>query len=842
VIKRQFHIAKLSLVVCVLISIFILVTTKESQAQLSSDTSTFQLNLVKFSADDSILAGEKYLNEARKAFGSGEKQLALSYAIAALLKVEASNHTAVKVSVYKVLAEIYKADKIYEQALFYERQLEKLLLTNPSNAHVLAQLRLQMCAKYLKLDNLDQAKFYGEKARHAFKQHNSTDLLQEVDEVLLKIAQEKEDYEQAFSYARQLEASYAAQLKYGHQIAALNNLGFLFLRTGDKRKAVEQFKKATDLGVNISNKPTVLLINLGLAYSKLENDKLALHYYEEALEEARHENDEVKVAEILNYKASHFFLSGRQNESLVQALTASQLALEKRAWKTLLDSYHLLQLIYLKEKKDSKAKEYNSKYDEIIALLAADTEKNLKERADQYQLALANEEQIKAYWSEKEQNALSQERKEIRLKLQEQELSILKKEKELQKLALSKQILESNHAKQALALTREKLHAEQQKRRLEEMSKEKELQALRLNRQKLEQEKQRQTIALLETDRKLKEERLTQEAKLRKYGYAMLALCMLIIVVIAFSFFQKNRDNKVLQQQKDEILKKNVLLHQNEQKLKNQMHYLEQARKMMAEQKEQLEFVHNRVQESIAYAKQIQESILPDHEYLKQLYPDSYLIFMPKDVISGDFYWLSHHGNYQVIIVADCTGHGVPGGLITLVGHSLLTEALQIHKMSEPSEILSFLHEKLRQRFRYHESSRLHGMDLGICVVRKVGNEHNISYAGAKNTLWYVKEGKLEKLKGNRFSLGSSKRQANFDTYTLKLSTGDKIYISSDGFIDQPNQDRRRFGSAKFAECLQEWHHLPMEQQKKMLMNTYAEHTEYTEQRDDISLIGVCFN
>jgi serine phosphatase RsbU (regulator of sigma subunit) len=247
------------------------------------------------------------------------------------------------------------------------------------------------------------------------------------------------------------------------------------------------------------------------------------------------------------------------------------------------------------------------------------------------------------------------------------------------------------------------------------------------------------------------------------------------------------------------------------------------------------------VQESIEYAKQIQDSILPNDEYIKELFPESYLIFMPKDIVSGDFYWVSQQEEYQIIIVADCTGHGVPGALITLIGHSLLTEAIQVHQMSNPSAILTFLHQKLLERLCYHESSRLHGMDIGICIIQKSGSEYNVCYAGAKNTLWVIKGSEVSKVKGNRISLGSSRQDASFDMHQLRLSRNDKIYLTSDGLVDQPNEERKRFGSAQLASCFRAWHHLPMEAQKKYLLAAFADHQQGAEQRDDISLIGVSF-
>ncbi|WPP48617.1 SpoIIE family protein phosphatase [Catalinimonas niigatensis] len=786
--------------------------------------------------------GQDYLVQARNAYLAGSYAEALPYALQALSKFEASNNTLDKGSAYQLLSSIYEKERVYAQALFYDQQLERLMITDPTKADQLAALRFNMSQRYIDAEDFDRALLYAQKAWQHYDLIQAISRLQEVYETLLFIAQQQERYDEALQYAQWLQHEYLRQKNYPHQVSALNNLGFIYQRLGEKRKAIESFKQAISQSNHINEEhSTVLLTNLGLAYSNLGNDKQALQYYHQALEKQIADNNRAGQAEAYNYIASHYYLSGRQSNALKTALEASQIALEEREWEILLDSYRLLRLIYQREKRDTKAKEYEDKFLETQAYVDSQAQKRKDELDRIYQLAIAKEEEIKAFWNEKEQNALTQERKETRLKLQEQELSLLKQEKELQSLALSKQILEGNNARQALAIANQRLQAEQQERQLEALSREKEIQTLRIQRQKLEQEKQKQTIDLLETDRQLKEQRLVQEAKLRKSGYGILGLCVFIIAVTAYSFVQKSKDNKRLKGQKKEILIKNELLHRNEEDLKSHMLHLEKTREQLAQQKEQLVLVHNRLQESITYAKQIQESILPNDQYLKQLFPESCLIFMPKDTVSGDFYWVSQHQGYQILIVADCTGHGVPGALITLIGHSLLTEAIQARQMRDPSTILTFLHQKLLERFRYHESSRQHGMDIGVCVIWQEGGRYNVQYSGAKNTLLMIKNGELGKIKGNRISIGGTRQDVSFDCQTLHLNPGDKIYLSSDGFIDQPNMDRRRFGSAQLASCLIAWHRLPMEDQKKHLLSAFADHQQGTEQRDDVSLIGVSF-
>ena len=788
--------------------------------------------------------GRSYLLLAKIAYLQSHYTDALSNGVQAAAKLELTSNMKQRIAAYHLLTEVYDHIQTYNRALVYGQKLEKIYAVDSAQSLTMAHLRFAMAEWYAELKDYEQAEQHAYASLESYQRIIDTPDLAKVHELLIKLLQKQGKYEKAIPHALWLVNVYNLEKKYEHKVAALNTLGFLYKRNEEDKKAIEAFEQAVALSRSIYNQPTAsLLINLGLANSNVGNNKQAIGYYQQALEMHQQNGNQLGEAEVYNYLASHYFLSDRQEKALEVANKASQVALQEQDNSLLSDNYLLLKLIYKKEEYWEKAEEYQIKLTRLQEQIAKQEAEEREKQLRLDQMAELHEEKIRIAWNEKEKIALDKERQESQLKIQNQELSLLKKEKELQRLALEKQKLQNESDRQSLSLVQQQLVTAQQESAMSEMKRSQELQELRVKQKDLEQQKQQQkqqqTIQLLEADKKLKQQKIDREATLRNYSLSLAGLFLVVVLVVTFFLYQKSKDNQILQKQKEEISSKNEMLHQNEIALKNHLEYLEAARQMLSEQQEQLTAVHNRVQDSIEYARHIQQSILPDNSFLNHLFPENCVIFQPKDVVSGDFYWVSDQGNYQVVIVADCTGHGVPGALITLIGHSLLTEAIQVHKMTEPDSILHFLHQRLADRFQTQESTRQHGMDMGVCVLQKDNDQYDLRFSGAKNNLNLIVNGQPKRFKGDRCSVGSSKTEMVFTRHQIQLRTGDVFYLSSDGFIDQPSPERKRFGSATLKELIRSSYGLPMSKQEEKLLGAFDTHRSGTELRDDVTLLGI---
>ncbi len=268
-------------------------------------------------------------------------------------------------------------------------------------------------------------------------------------------------------------------------------------------------------------------------------------------------------------------------------------------------------------------------------------------------------------------------------------------------------------------------------------------------------------------------------------------------------------------------------------------------------QKDQIEFQNEMITSSINYAKNIQQAILPIPEDLNKFF-DSFVIFKPRDVVSGDFFWFAHlpalEGLSEKLFIAtvDCTGHGVPGAFMSMIGSRLLSEIVLERKVISPKEILETLDEKVKIALRQESTDNNDGMDLALCVIEKEEDAYHIIYSGAKVDLYYFshKNDDITILSSERRSIGGTMQKRgniDFSNKDFYLHEGDYLWLSTDGIIDQNNFERKRFGTPKFIETLKDVKELNLPEQKMLIENELSDHQGDEEQRDDITIWGVKF-
>ncbi|MBN2613404.1 MAG: SpoIIE family protein phosphatase [Bacteroidales bacterium] len=274
------------------------------------------------------------------------------------------------------------------------------------------------------------------------------------------------------------------------------------------------------------------------------------------------------------------------------------------------------------------------------------------------------------------------------------------------------------------------------------------------------------------------------------------------------------------------------------------------ANKQIRSQRDLLERQNKNITASIRYAMTIQQAMLPDQEMLGKLF-DSFIIYRPKDIVSGDFYWISGFDekradkNKYYVAVVDCTGHGVPGAFMSMIGNRLLNEIVNERQVEEPEEILEILNNEVRIALRQEQTDNNDGMDLTLCRFEKQGNSGlKLIFAGAKRTMYIFKhaENELIALKGDRKSIGGvgeKKETLKFTRHEMLISAGDILYMLTDGIIDQNGQDKKRFGSSRVEELIRAIHKEDIKKQKDLLEKELSEYMGNVEQRDDITLIGL---
>jgi serine phosphatase RsbU (regulator of sigma subunit) len=254
----------------------------------------------------------------------------------------------------------------------------------------------------------------------------------------------------------------------------------------------------------------------------------------------------------------------------------------------------------------------------------------------------------------------------------------------------------------------------------------------------------------------------------------------------------------------------------------------------------QIEIKNKDITDSINYSKRIQDANLPPKELKYKLFPDAFVFFKPKDIVSGDFYWFAEKDGCRLIAACDCTGHGVPGALMSMIGNNILNQIVSEKGITSAGKILEILHQEIRKALKQNENpENKDGMDIALIVFK---NFNEIEFAGAQRPLWIIKNNAIEEIKGNKFPIGGIQTEVErrFDTHRLLLSEKDCIYIFSDGIADQFGGELgKKFMTKNLRTLLLNIHDEPMAIQEKIIEQTFEKWKGNREQVDDILVIGI---
>jgi serine phosphatase RsbU (regulator of sigma subunit) len=276
-------------------------------------------------------------------------------------------------------------------------------------------------------------------------------------------------------------------------------------------------------------------------------------------------------------------------------------------------------------------------------------------------------------------------------------------------------------------------------------------------------------------------------------------------------FFSKSRKlNQIISSQKNEVVNKNILLSEA---IKD-------------------------IDDSLKYSLRIQSALLPSEGLMKQTFKNHFVYYKPKDVVSGDFYWTHQKDNSIYFCVADCTGHGVPGALVSVVGINGIQTAVVENNMESPALILDKLSAYVEKTFHTDEGNIKDGMDISFCKLNTDTN--GLTYAGANNPIYILGQNGLQILRPNKQPIGQFEKRTPFEETTIKLSKGDRVYLFTDGYADQ-------FGGAfgkkmmykRLREILEPNTSLEMKQQEKMIIDNFESWKSSYDQVDDVCLLGI---
>lgn len=300
---------------------------------------------------------------------------------------------------------------------------------------------------------------------------------------------------------------------------------------------------------------------------------------------------------------------------------------------------------------------------------------------------------------------------------------------------------------------------------------------------------------------------------------------------------EKDTLGKALLTMRDDLAENERML---EEKVKQRTAEVVQKKEEIEQQSKQINELYNQVTDSIKYAKRIQEAILPPDDYVEKILPNSFILYKPKDIVSGDFYWVEERHGKIYFAAVDCTGHGVPGALMSIVGYNNLNHALVTNEA--PAKILDGLNAGVSATLRQkgENATAKDGMDLALCSYDPKTKE--LEYAGANNPLYILRDNEIEQIKANKFPIGSDieREEKEFTNHKVKVQEGDHIFIFSDGYADQFGGPKgKKFMYKRFRNLLVEASEHPVGKQRDILNQKIEEWKEGHEQVDDILVMGL---
>ncbi len=559
------------------------------------------------------------------------------------------------------------------------------------------------------------------------------------------------------------------------------SIGTLYRAMGDNRKALDIFLLADSTFILLGDQKShgLTLINLGLIYDDLGQVNKALECYENCEKIYLEINYQQGLANLYSNRGNLYRDMGRYREGIAEAKKALQIRQALNDIGGLLASYMNLGALYNHDQQHQKAREHCEK-----ALQLAEENHNIEG------IFSCHDCLYKAY---KEMGST---------------------QKALYHYETSKSWEDSliNEDKQREVIRLETQYSFEKQAILDSLNYVKELAV-----------KDVELEALAANERASEAEKSQLKAESKRNNVIKIALIVGLLFVVAFALFAYRRfqltraQNVIIEKQKEEV---------------------EVQRQAAVFQKELVEEKNKEILDSINYAKRIQTAILPPDKLVKQYLEDSFILYKPKDIVAGDFYWCEPIKNGVLFAAADCTGHGVPGAMVSVICNNGLNRAVREYDLTMPGQILDKTREIVIAEFEKSEEEVKDGMDIALCALEnKV-----LHYSGANNPLWIVRNGasEIEEIKADKQPIGKYANPQPYTTHAIELNEGDSFYIFSDGYADQFGGVKgKKFKAASFKKLLLSIQNVSIEQQRQLIDEAFEKWKGDLEQLDDVCVIGV---
>lgn len=617
-------------------------------------------------------------------------------------------------------------------------------------------------------------------------------------------------YEDVGNYARALlyyEHFLAVSKEKGmkeSEASAYNNIANILIFQANYTKAVEYLQQALQIGEDLNNINIIskCVNNIGISYYYLGSYDLAVEFYERSIKLAEELGDVWRIGAGLDNLGLIYHEIKDYDKALEYHKKSLEIRKELEDTAGIASCYHNMGIIYSK-----LADSTNNAETEALEYYRIALEMNRSTNNKRQMVKCLHSLAIFYFSTGRHKEAIKSAEEGLHIS---KEIGTLEDQKNLYSLLSDIQDKEGDY-KNALNNFIKYHYVYDSLNNFENVKKTAQLEMQHAFDKK---EKERE-FSQMQSDL-LKEEELKQQKLLRNFFIFGSLLLIIVVLFIYRSYRHKQRDNKLLASQKAVIEEKNT-----------------------------------EITDSIKYAKRIQEAIMPPEKKVSELLPSAFVFYQPKDIVSGDFYWIQEKKDMVFFAVVDCTGHGVPGAFISIMAHGGLNRAVNEFKLRTPAAILDKLNEIVNETLAqsYEESAIRDGLDIALCCYNRL--EKTLQYSGAYNPLIHCRNRQITEIKANQAPIGSfiGDEVASFTNHVVEIQNNDMIYLFSDGYADQfggENPEQRKDGGKKyksknFKDFLASISELEMTEQNRILREEFNRWKGELDQLDDICIIGVRF-
>lgn len=772
---------------------------------------------------------------------------------------------------------VYQAGQLYQKSLEYFLRADSVKVAQHDTEDKPKILYL-MGSSYQKLHKYEEALRHFSQQVDIYKTQKQPKLMVQPYRNMVVCYQQLKQHNKVLEYNQKILAIVKTLENKPAEIATLNNIGFAYKYLKDYPEALRYFRQSLKAQQATKASETDQLptqVNIAITYQNQGKYEESVNKLLQAIKVAEKEEKKAEKAQLCDLLALVYYYQKDYYNALQYNKESIDLAKAINNRHILQEAYKTASLIY--QKQDDYEKALTNFRQHLLIKDSLELEKISRQQALAQQKFVVEraEKQIKLIMAGEEIKDMALRQQQLEIDKKRKEFELLEKEKKIQDVQLKQEELAKQQALQSLQLVRQKAAAAQKDKEIVQLQAEKRQKEQDLQLKALaEQEKQKQ-IQILEKDKKIKEldlekknQQIAEQRKVQQYFAGVTVLGILVFILILIGLLIAKRSNQKLAKKNDEIEDKNTELFQVNEEIAAQ-------RDLLETKNVEIENINHDLTASITYAQRIQEAMLPSVNRIQAYLPNSFVLFKPRDIVSGDFYWFAKIKSVEkeeatetvpatalsqniqletirsklVFAAVDCTGHGVPGALMSMTGSNLLNDIVEVRGTDRPDEILRQLHRGVKKSLKQDETNNRDGMDMALCVIDTQKRE--VNFAGAKNPLVFIQNGKLYEIKGDKTPIGGEwgKEEGERLFTNHRVPLGDEpavFYMFSDGYQDQfGGPSGKKFMKGHLKKLLLDIYQKPMSEQKQILdstimqwMEASGEHAKEESQLDDILVIG----